>query len=36
MVITQHLLPDNSQDPFYLFKLGQLPEELDVCCQQLL
>jgi len=35
MAITQHLLPDNSQDPIYLFKLGQLPEELDVCCQQL-
>lgn len=36
MAITQHLLPDNSQDPIYLFKLGQLPAELNVCCQQLL
>ncbi|WGM02781.1 ATP-dependent DNA helicase DinG [Arsenophonus nasoniae] len=36
MTITQRLLPDKSQDPIYLFKLGQLPTELDICCQQLL
>lgn len=36
MAITQRLLPDKSQEPIYLFKLGQLPPELYICCQQLL
>ena len=36
MAITQHLLPANSKDEIYLFKLGKLPRELHVCCQQLL
>lgn len=36
MTITQRLLPANSKDEIYLFKLGKLPPELYVCCQQLL